>query len=79
MERQRAYVEKASGGRLGYVHMYDMSAGSLQQLYIDLDVENQSREASSIDVRNNNGGFVNVYAIDVLARARLLRHGAARR
>jgi Tol biopolymer transport system component len=64
----RAYVEKASGGRLGYAHMPDMGAGSLAQLYVDLDVENQMREGVVIDIRNNNGGFVNVYAIDVLAR-----------
>jgi len=60
------------------VHMYDMSAGSLSQLYIDLDAQNQSREGVVIDVRNNNGGFVNVYAIDVLARRgyfNMLRRG----
>jgi tricorn protease len=68
VEQRREYVTKASGGRLGYVHMYDMSAASLSQLYVDLDAENQSREGVVIDVRNNNGGFVNVYAIDVLAR-----------
>ena len=68
VEERRAYVEKASGGRLGYAHMPDMGAGSLAQLYLDLDVENQSKEGVVIDVRNNNGGFVNVYAIDVLAR-----------
>ena len=27
VEQRRAYVAKASGGRLGYVHMFDMSAG----------------------------------------------------
>ena len=48
--------------------MFDMSSGSLAQLYIDLDAENHSRAGVVIDVRNNNGGFVNVYAIDVLAR-----------
>ncbi len=68
VEANRAYVEKASGGRLGYVHMIDMGAGSLAQLYVDLDVENQTRDGVVVDVRNNNGGFVNVYAIDVLSR-----------
>jgi hypothetical protein len=48
--------------------MPDMSAQSLEQFYIDLDAENHRRDGVVIDVRNNNGGFVNVYAIDVLAR-----------
>ncbi len=68
VEAKRAYVAKASGGRLGYVHMFDMSAGSLEQLYLDLDVENRSRDGVVVDVRNNNGGFVNAYALDVLSR-----------
>ncbi|MCC3153160.1 S41 family peptidase [Hymenobacter sp. BT770] len=68
VEERRAYVAKASGGRLGYVHMFDMSAGALSQLHLDLDAENMGREGVVVDVRNNNGGFVNVYAIDVLAR-----------
>jgi tricorn protease len=68
VEQQRAYVLKASNGRLGYVHMPDMGAASLEQLHLDLDAENFAREGVVVDVRNNNGGFVNVYAIDVLAR-----------
>jgi tricorn protease len=68
VEGNRTYVEKASGGRLGYVHMIDMGAASLAQLHVDLDAENHARDAVVVDVRNNNGGFVNVYAIDVLAR-----------
>jgi Tol biopolymer transport system component/C-terminal processing protease CtpA/Prc len=68
VERNRRYVERASGGRLGYVHMFDMSEASLGQLYVDLDAENQAREGVVIDLRNNNGGFVNVYATDVFAR-----------
>jgi tricorn protease len=65
---RRDYVLKASHGRLGYVHMPDMSAGSLAQLYVDLDADNIARDGVVIDVRNNNGGFVNVYALDVLSR-----------
>ena len=68
VDDNRAYVAKISNGRLGYVHVADMSQGALTQLYVDLDAENQKREGVVIDVRNNNGGFVNVYAIDVLAR-----------
>ena len=68
VEERRAYVAKVSGGRLGYVHMFDMGQPSLDQLYLDLDAENQAREGVVVDVRNNNGGFVNPYAIDVLAR-----------
>ncbi len=68
VESRRAYVGEISGGRLGYVHMPDMGWGSLQQLFLDLDAENRSREGVVIDIRNNNGGFVNVYAIDVFAR-----------
>src|SRR5690606_28350934 len=59
VEWNREYVARASGGRLGYVHMPDMSWGSLQQLYLDLDAENHGRDGVVVDVRNNNGGFVN--------------------
>jgi Tol biopolymer transport system component len=68
VNERREYVARISNGRLGYAHMPDMSAGSLAQLYTDLDADNHAREGVVIDIRNNNGGFVNVYAIDVLAR-----------
>jgi Tol biopolymer transport system component/C-terminal processing protease CtpA/Prc len=68
VEKNRQYVAKASNGRLGYAHMFDMSSASLAQLHIDLDAENYSKDGVVIDIRNNSGGFVNVYAIDVLAR-----------
>lgn len=68
VEANRAYVAKISGGKIGYVHIPDMSSNSLTQLYVDLDSENQAKEGVVIDIRNNNGGFINVYVIDVLSR-----------
>lgn len=72
VSERRDYVAKASNGRLGYVHMPDMSAGSLAQLYIDLDADNIAHDGVVIDVRNNNGGFVNAYALDVFSRQHYL-------
>lgn len=68
VQRNREYVSRLSGGRLGYVDMPDMSLASLQRLYVDLDAENSTRAGVVVDVRNNYGGFVNAYALDVLAR-----------
>lgn len=68
IEANRAYVDTISNGKLGYVHIRDMSEGALRQLALDLDADNRAKVGVVIDVRHNNGGFVNVYAIDVLAR-----------
>jgi tricorn protease len=68
VEQQRAYVNKISHGRLGYVHLIDMSDQALAQLYLDLDADNQAKDGVVVDVRNNNGGYINAYALDVLSR-----------
>ena len=72
VEKNRAYVTRASNGRLGYVHMFDMSDAALNQLHVDLDAENHARDGVVVDVRNNNGGFVNMYALDVFTRKNYL-------
>jgi len=72
VESRRAYVDQISDGRVGYVHIPSMSQGSLTQFIRDLDQLNHARDGVVIDVRDNNGGFVNVYAIDVLARENYL-------
>ena len=68
VETNRAYVDKISGGKLGYVYIRDMSEGALKQLALDLDAENRTKSGVVVDIRHNNGGFVNVYAIDILSR-----------
>lgn len=73
VEDNRKYVEKISNGKLGYVHLPDMGQGTLNQLYVDLDAQNQAKEGVIIDVRNNNGGFINPYVIDILSRKGYLK------
>jgi Tol biopolymer transport system component/C-terminal processing protease CtpA/Prc len=72
VEGRRAYVDRISGGRLGYVHMFDMGQESLEKLYYDLDVRNRDKDGVVVDIRNNEGGFVDPYAIDVLTRREYL-------
>ena len=62
-------VAKLSNGKLGYVHMFDMGGGAIGQLNLDLDSEMHEKDAVVFDVRNNNGGFVNGAALDVLQRS----------
>jgi Tol biopolymer transport system component/C-terminal processing protease CtpA/Prc len=68
VQRNREYVRNISNGRIGYVHMFDMSSDALDQLAVDLDAENATRDGVIVDVRNNNGGFVNAYALDIFTR-----------
>ncbi len=72
VEERRALVDRVSGGKLGYVHIADMSDASLQQLYIDLDAQNEAKQGVVVDVRNNNGGYINGYALDVFTRQNYL-------
>jgi tricorn protease len=64
----RQYVAKASGNRLGYIHIADMGEQALTRLSADLDARNETYDGVVVDVRNNTGGFVNGFAIDVFAR-----------
>ena len=68
VQANRTYVAKASGNRLGYIHVAAMGKPDLARIYADLDARNEQYDGVVVDVRNNNGGFVNGYAIDVFTR-----------
>ena len=78
VEERRALVSKYSNGRLGYVHMFDMGDSSLERLTMDLDAETHGKDGVVVDVRNNNGGYVNAYALDILTRRNYLAMQTAR-
>ena len=65
---RRTLVNRLSGGRLGYVHLQDMGEESLARLTIDLDTDNQAKDGVVVDIRNNNGGFVDPYVTDIFSR-----------
>jgi tricorn protease len=69
----KAYVARASGGRLGYVHIPQMSYAAYQQFLADLDAETYGKEGVVIDVRNNGGGHTATFILDVLLRPSILR------
>ncbi len=72
VEERRALVDRVSGGKVGYVHLAAMGDPDLAQLYLDLDAANESKQAVIVDVRNNNGGYINGYALDVFTRKNYL-------
>jgi tricorn protease len=72
IEKNRAYVDTLSGGRLGYVHMQSMGYDSFLRLVAELDADNMNRDGVVFDIRNNNGGFVHAYALDILSREHYL-------
>jgi tricorn protease len=67
-----AYVHHMSGGRLGYVHIREMSYDAYQQFLADLDAETHSKEGVVVDVRFNGGGHIATFILDVLARRSML-------
>jgi tricorn protease len=67
-----AYVHRVSGGRLGYVHIREMSYRAYQQFLSDLDTETHGKEGVVLDVRFNGGGHTATFILDVLARQSVL-------
>lgn len=67
VDQRAAYVEKASGGALGYIHMPNMMEDGLIQFAKGFYHQNGKR-GLILDVRDNGGGFTSGMIIDRLER-----------
>ena len=58
VERCRAAVEKASGGRVGYVHVRGMNEPSFRRTFAEVLGRHSDAEALIVDTRFNGGGWL---------------------
>ncbi len=58
VERNEAYVDSISGGRIGYVHIQGMDSPSFREVYSKLLGKYRNREAVVVDTRWNGGGWL---------------------
>lgn len=58
VERNEAYVDSISGGRIGYVHIKGMDSPSFREVYSKLLGKYRNREAVVVDTRWNGGGWL---------------------
>lgn len=66
VEQNRLYVEKQSGGRVGYLHLAAMTAGDMND-FIKQYFPQRNKEALVVDTRFNNGGNIQDYVNRILA------------
>jgi len=67
-EKNRAAVEDASDGRVGYVHVQGMGFGEVERFEQNLFAAADGREALIIDVRNNGGGWTTDLMLTILTQ-----------
>ncbi len=70
VERNRKIVHEKSRGRVGYVHIPDMSAYGYAEFHRSY-LQELDREGLIIDVRYNGGGHVSQLILEKLARRRI--------
>ncbi|MGC8645618.1 MAG: S41 family peptidase [Thermoplasmata archaeon] len=70
VERNREYVHRKSGNRIGYVHVPDMGMMGLNEFF-RLFVNESSYESLIVDVRYNGGGFVSQIILEKIKSERL--------
>lgn len=69
VERNRSAVEKASRGRIGYIHIPDMQHEGFEQ-FMRSFLTNYQHDALIIDVRFNRGGHISTHILQKLALKR---------
>jgi len=67
VQTRRAYVDKASGGRIGYIHMPNTAVEGNRELF-KYFYPQANKEALIIDDRYNGGGFIPERMIELLDR-----------
>ncbi len=67
VERNRAYVERASGGTIGYLHIPDMGGDGIRE-FIKAFYPQLRKPGLVIDARDNGGGNVSAMIIERLSR-----------
>lgn len=67
VEKNKAYVHKKSGGRLGYVHIPDMSTQGFAEFYRNF-LSECVYDGLVVDVRYNGGGNVSNQILKILAQ-----------
>ena len=67
VESRRAYVEKVSGGRIGYIHLPNTAQEGNRELFRNFYPQ-VDKEALIIDDRYNGGGFIPDRMIELLDR-----------
>lgn len=58
VERNRAFVDSISGGRVGYIHIKGMDSNSFRKTFSELLGRYRNADAIVIDTRHNGGGWL---------------------
>ena len=67
-QENRAKVEEASKGKVGYLHIQGMSLAEVERFEMNLFAAADDKDALIIDVRDNGGGWTTDYLLTILTQ-----------